>query len=651
MSGFAGILNLAGKNDGVSEELLRAMSSVLKHRGPDLSGVLAAGPCGMAHHQLNVTDFSPAARQPMTNENGQVCLVFNGEIYNYRELRKEFALDKKHHFRSQTDTEVIIHLYEEVGIDCLQHLNGMFALALWDGRQGSFYLARDPYGAKPLFYRQTGEALWFASEIKALLGIPGFEPRPNLEALYHYLSFNYIPGNLTAFAGILEFPPGQVMFMRPANARPHFTRFFILEYKSNPEITEKEAVETSFALLTRAVERQLRVDLPVGVMLSGGLDSSALTVLTAKVRGNTSFHTFAIKFDEPSFDESKYARIVAAHTGTCHHEVEVTAEKVRTLLPKCLAYIDEPYADGSAVPTYLLAEYAKEYVTVLLSGEGGDEFFAGYDTYLAYKYKNWYLKVPPVVRNRIIKKLVQALPVSHKKLSFDFKAKRFVSGAELDPPAAHLFWRVVLTEELKRQVLSEEIQSGDFFPSVEFFSAAFQSCAAEDELHRLMYIDLCYHLPGDLMIKNDRMTMAHSLEARLPFTDKELVTYLSTVPVRHKFPGKKRKHLLRSALRPYLPREVLNKKKVGLEMPYSAWFRKELREMCEEFFSERKLAETGLFNGRVIAGLWREHQSMRVDHGRFFWGLLNYLLWYDLYIKNRNFRSYLSPPRNPRVNQ
>jgi len=650
MSGFAGVLDLTGKNGGFSKELLLALSSDLKHRGPDLSGIHPAGPCGMAHHQLNVTDCTPAARQPMANETGKVWLVYNGEIYNFRELRREFALDKKHHFRSQTDTEVIIHLYEELGIDCLKHLNGMFALALWDSKRESFYLARDPYGGKPLFYRQTEEALWFASEIKALLGAPGFEAKPDLEALYHYLSLNYVPGNLTAFAGISELPPGQVMTVRSTNTRPQFTRFFNLEYKVNPDISEKEAVETSFTLLTKAVKKQLNVDLPVGVMLSGGLDSSALTALTAKVRGDANFHTFALKFDDPSFDESQYARKVAAHIGTCHHEVEVTAEKVRTLLPKYLAYIDEPYADGSAVPTYLLAECAKEYVTILLSGEGGDEFFAGYDTYLAYKYKNLYMKAPSFVRNKIIKKLVYALPVSHKKLSLDFKAKRFVSGAELDPPAAHLFWRVVLADDLKRQVLREEILPAELFPSANLFTEAYQSCAADDELNRLMYIDFCYHLPGDLMIKNDRMTMAHSLEARMPFADNDLVTYLSMVPVRHKFPGKKRKHLLRSALRAYLPREILKKKKVGLEMPYSAWFRKDLRDMGEEFFSERKLEATGLFNAPVVAALWREHQSMNVDHGRFFWGLLNYLLWYDLYIKDRNFRSYLSPPREPRVN-
>lgn len=648
MCGFLGVLRLNDDSRSFNNELLAELSQPLRHRGPDSFGVHWEGPCGLAHHRLSVIDCSSAGNQPMSNETEKIWIAHNGEIYNFQDLKKDFALDRNHRFRSRTDTEVILHLYEEIGPDFVKHLNGMYATALWDGRREQLYLARDPYGIKPLFYLQTKDAFWFSSEIKALLEVPGYQRKPSLEALYHYLSFNYISGSLTAFENIHELPPGHMLTLNPAGKEPRIERFFDLKYEINPAITKKEAAHLSLEYLEKAVRRQLISDVPVGVMLSGGVDSSALTALMAKVRGDSNFHTFSIAFEDSSFDESKYSGIVAEHVGTTHHQILVTPEKVENLLPKYLAYIDEPYADGSAIPTYLLSECAKDYVTVLLSGEGGDEFFAGYDTHLAYKMRRLYRKIPPVVRKGIIQKIVNLLPVSHKKLSFDFKAKRFAAGAELDTARSHLAWRVVLDEDAKRKILRDYNLYEDFHPSAEFFSRAFNRCAAADELNRLLYIDFSYHLADDLMIKNDRMTMAHSLEARVPFTDNELVRFLATVPVNYKLPGTKKKYLLRAAMKDYLPKEITAKKKVGLEMPYSSWFRNELREMAEDLFSRSNINATGFFDADKIAALWKEHQTMKVDHGRFFWGLLNYLLWYEIYFTKKNYRSYLTPPRKPR---
>ena len=636
MCGIVGVLTLDTPSGGYSHHLLEEMVGTIKHRGPDYVGIHHDGPCGLAHSRLSIIDLSPAARQPMTNESGAVIIAYNGEIYNFQELRNKYALDQKGHiFKSKSDTEVILHLYEEIGIDCLKEFNGMYAFSLWDRTRRTLFLARDPFGIKPLFYLKHKNALWFASEIKALLKVPGFVPRPNLEALHHYLSFDYIPGELTAFEDIRELRPGHVMTVcldKPGQEK--IQRFFDIRYEVKRNLSEAQAVAQTQEFCREAVKRHLISDVPVGVMLSGGLDSSAMTALMAQVRGDSDFHTFSLAFDEPSFNESDYARLVAEHTGTTHHEIRVTPEKVAQLLPEYLSYIDEPYADGSAIPTYLLAQYAKQHVTVLLSGEGGDEFFAGYDTHLAYKIRRLYRRIPSFFRKNCIRPLVDRLPVSHKKLSLDFKAKRFVRGAELDVPDSHFYWRVVLSEDAKKEVLNLQNleRLNHFSPSVDFFKEAYQRCEAADDLNRLLYIDYSYHLPDDLMIKNDRMTMAHSLEARVPFTDVELVRFLSSVPVELKLKNRKKKYLLKSALKGLLPNEILEKKKVGLEMPYSQWMVAELRHIVEDTLSESSLHASGLFNPRGVRRLWEEHLEKRFDHGRPLWGLLNYMLWYKMYI-------------------
>jgi asparagine synthase (glutamine-hydrolysing) len=649
MCGFAGFLSWAPEVNGACREALPEMSRVLRHRGPDAAGIHWSGPCGLAHQRLSIIDLSDAGRQPMPNEDGTIWIAYNGETYNFRELRARFGLDQKgHRFRSRTDTEVIIHLYEEIGIDCFRQLNGMYAFALWDNRSGTLHLARDPFGVKPLFYMLTGSGIWFASEIKALLSVPGYDPRPSTEALHHFLGFDYLPGSLTAFENIRELRPGHRLEINSSSREPQITRFYDIEYCIDHAMSEADAIHTSREILERAVERQLIADVPVGVMLSGGMDSSALTALMAKVRDNSHFHTFSIAFEDSSFDESSYGHMVAEKVGTEHHTILVTADKVRELLPHYLCYIDEPYADGSAIPTYLLAATAKDFVTVLLSGEGGDEIFAGYDTHAAYKVRGWYRHIPQPIRKGI-RRGVELLPVSHKKLSLDFKAKRFVRGAELDAPRSHYYWRAVLSEDAKRQLVSESLLNSAFPPSEQFFVETFNSCKASDELSRLLYLDYSFHLPDDLMIKNDRMTMAHSLEARVPFTDQELVGFMATVPVKYKVKGLRTKHLLRSSLNGYLPKAVLKKKKVGLEMPYSRWLRGELHDFAESVLSPMKLKATGLFNGEGVRRLWDEHQAMKVDHGRALWGLINYMLWYDVYIEERNFRSFLSAPREPRT--
>jgi asparagine synthase (glutamine-hydrolysing) len=622
------------------------MSRVLAHRGPDDHGLLWKGPCGLAHRRLSVIDLTPAGRQPMGNPEGTVWIVYNGEVYNFRELSRRFGLEQRGPFRSRTDTEVVLRLYETLGPSFPEHLDGMFSLAVWDSRRDLLLLARDPFGIKPLFYREHRGALWFASEIKALLQVPGAPREADPEALFHYLALNYVPGDLTAFRGITELEPGTTLEYRPGKGVAAVRRFFDLEYRQDPGMDMNTAVEESRRLLGEAVDRQLVSDVPVGVMLSGGLDSSALAALMARSRGGGDFHTFSLAFREPSFDESRYAAMVAGRLGTEHHTIQVLPEKVAELLPGCLAHIDEPYADGSAVPTMMLSGEAAPLVTVLLSGEGGDEVFAGYDTHAAMKaramYRRW---VPGFIRRGVAGPAARMLPVSRRKLSFEFKAKRFTSGCELGVPESHFAWRAVLTGAARERIFPGAC-SGGFPGTEEYFAGIYRSRPGETDLSRILRIDSSCHLPHDLMIKNDRMTMAYSVEARVPFTDTALVRFLATVPDGIKLPGLRKKNLLRRAMSGALPGPVLRKKKVGLEMPYSEWFRSSLKGFSRETIFSSGALSSGLLDRRGIEALWLEHHQGSADHGRALWGILNYALWYDLYLASTRYLDHILPGRS-----
>lgn len=643
MCGFAGGL-LFDSQMSHDPGLLERMGKVLVHRGPDDNGTVIRGPCGLVHRRLSIIDLSRSGHQPMSNEDKSIWIAYNGEVYNFRELRRQYNLDAEGHtFRSKTDTEVLIHLYEAVGENFLKVLNGMYSIALWDGRKRKLLLARDPFGIKPLFVTTTKEGFWFASEIKALLEVDGVAREPSLQALYHYLSFNYVPDSLTAFENIHELLPGRAISIDWESGKRTEWCFFDFDYTEDRTISADYASSHSRELLEKAVERTLISDVPVGVMLSGGMDSSALTTLMARVRGDSDFHTFSLGFEDSSFDESSYAELVANSVGTRHHRIKVTPEKVAELLPRYLAHIDEPYGDGSAIPTWLLAERASSLVTVLLSGEGGDEVYTGYDTHAAYKARTLYRKtVPSFVRRKIVRNLVKRLPVSHRKISFEFKARRFTEGVELDIPTSHYFWRVVLAEDAKKEVLSDFDRFSEFPDSSRYFENIYSSCRAKSELNRLLCIDASCHLPHDLMIKNDRMTMAHSVEARVPFTDVELFRFLARIPMKYKFPGMRKKHLLRSSMKDLLPAAIINKKKVGLEMPYSRWMREELREITLEYLSPSMLSSTGLFNAKGVENLWSQHDCLKADHGRGLWGILNYMMWYEMYISSTDYKSNMN---------
>jgi asparagine synthase (glutamine-hydrolysing) len=568
----------------------------------------------------------------MANENGRVQITYNGELYNFLELKKRFTLDDKGHvFRSRTDTEVLVHLYEELGPAMAPHLNGMFAFAIWDEGRQELHLARDPYGVKPLFYQRDGEFLRFGSEIKAILADPRVERRVSLQALHDYLTFDYVPGTQTAFEGIHEVPPGHWMTIdRDGRVESH--RYWDVSHEVDDSMDLSRAGARALELMDRAVDRQLIADVPIGVMLSGGLDSSAIVALMARHAAGP-IKTYSVGFEDGSFNELPYARNVAKQFKTKQHEIIITPDRVREMLPAYLRFIDEPYADGSAIPTYYVCQLAKGDVVVVLSGEGGDEIFAGYDTYAAFKASEWFRRVPRWIRQGLVAPIVNALPVSHKKLSLEFKMKRFLGGQDLPPEQAHVWWRLVLSDARKIELYSPAVRErlAAAEPPGRFFAEVFGEPGPRDTLARLMRIDSRVFLPDDLMIKNDRMSMAHSLEARVPFTDPELTEFMSTVPSALKLPGLKKKNVMRQALSNVLPREILDKKKVGLEMPYSRWLRTELKDLVDTYLGHERVSASGLFEPRAVERLVNEHQSSRVDHGRALWGLLNYMMWLELY--------------------
>jgi asparagine synthase (glutamine-hydrolysing) len=632
MCGICGILETRGDLAPSERDLVSRMAAAIAHRGPDDVGDYADRHVALGHRRLSVIDLSANGHQPMSNEDGTVWIVFNGEVYNFLDLKQRFRLvEKGHVFRSTTDTEVLVHLYEELGPAMAEHLNGMFAYSIWDTRRRELHLARDPFGIKPLFYAWQGTRLLFGSEIKTILQDPAVPRRVDTQALHDFLTFDYIPGEQTAFEGIKELAPGYRMAV-PVGGTPEIKRFYNLRFQEDSSLDEQSVIKRTGELLDQAVHRQLVADVPVGVLLSGGMDSSTLVALMQR-HTSEKIHTFSVGFEDQSFNELPYARIVAEQFGTVQHEVVVTPQTVRDLLETQMSYIDEPYADGSAIPTYCVCQLAKGQVVVLLSGEGGDEAFAGYETHAAYKASRWFQVVPPWVRRKLIAPVVNMLPVSHKKLSLEFKMKRFLGGQDLSPAQAHLWWRVVLTEAQKHELYSPELRGRlQAETSQRHFEQAFDRCQARDVLNRLLYVDASVFLPDDLMIKNDRMSMAHSLEARVPLTDRDLVEFLATVPARIKLPRLRKKHLMRKAMEGILPQSIINKKKVGLEMPYSRWFRKELKDVLETTLSRDRLAATGLFSPAAVQSLVDEHQAGRRDHGRALWGLVNFMVWHGKYI-------------------
>jgi asparagine synthase (glutamine-hydrolysing) len=594
------------------------MASTLYHRGPDSEGTHVAGGVGIAARRLAIIDLA-GGDQPIRNEDGSVVLVQNGEIYNYRELMRELER-RGHSFASGCDTEVLVHAYEEYGDSFLERLRGMFAIALWDDRRRRLLLARDRFGIKPLYYSAEG-GLLFASELKAMLAHPGFSRATDPRALAAYLAFNSIPAPLTIFAEARKLPPGHLLSWRRGEAR--ITRFARPRPVPAERVREGRTEDLAAELrevLRDSIRAHLVADVPVGVLLSGGVDSGGITALAAAESGEA-LRTFSIGFEESGFDEMDRARLVAERYGTDHHELVLRPDAVE-LLPKLVEAFDEPFGDSSALPTYLVSELAAGEVKVALSGEGGDELFGGYYTYVAD------LLAPRVGRlAALAKPLVEALPSSDSRVGFDYKAKRFARAATLPPLERHHAWKEIHPAERRRALMGAD----PGWDPVDLYRERYAETRGAQRLARMQDVDLGIYLVDDLLVKTDRLSMAHSLELRVPFLDQRVADFALALPDRLKVRGFAKKRLLRRALAPLLPREILHGRKQGFSIPIAAWLRGPLEPFARDVLAPATLERQGCLDPAVVTPLLDAHCSGREDLSRQLWGLMAFTLWFDRY--------------------
>jgi asparagine synthase (glutamine-hydrolysing) len=591
------------------------MSAKLVHRGPDSDGRFADGPAALAARRLAIIDLQ-TGDQPIANEDGTVHVVQNGELYNYRELRAELER-AGHRFRTHGDTEVLVHLYERDGLAFARRLRGMFAVALWDVPRRRLVLARDRYGIKPLYYRADAGALEFASELRAL-------PRGeiDLDALEAFLAFNSIPAPLTIFREMRKLPPGHLLVWENGDVRlERYARPAPAPVEELREDDEAELIEELRARLRDSVRAHLVSDVPVGVLLSGGIDSSALAALAAQETPEP-VRTFSIGFEERSFDELADARLVAERYGTRHREL-VLRPDAALLLPALAEAFDEPFADSSALPTYLVSQLAAEDVKVALSGEGGDELFGGYYTYVADL-----LAQRAGGLARLARPLVERLPTSTARASFDYKAKRFVRGAHLPPLERHHAWKEIFSPDARAELTGR--RSG--FDPVDLYRARFAETEGAELLARLQDVDLGIYLVDDLLVKTDRASMAHSLEARVPFLDPAVTNLALALPTRHRVRGLRKKVLLRKAVEPLVPERIVRGKKRGFSIPAAAWLRGELEPFARETLSAETVKRQGFFRPETVAALIDRHVAGKEDLSRQLWGLLAFTLWHERHV-------------------
>jgi asparagine synthase (glutamine-hydrolysing) len=614
-----GICGIAAPAGGPDPDVLAAMNAELRHRGPDSAGTLVDGPVGLAMRRLSIIDLEHGD-QPIANEDGRIHVIQNGEIYNYRELRADLER-RGHRFSTASDTEVLVHLYEERGPRFVDDLRGMFAIALWDARERRLLLARDRFGIKPLYYRTTGAELSFASELGALTRQPGMSTELDLDALEAFLAFNSIPAPLTIFGDARKLPAGHLLSWR--DGRVTIDRFARPSPAPSGELRTEGADALAAELRERlrdSVRAHLVADVPVGVLLSGGIDSCALVAFAARESGER-VSTFSIGFEERTFDELENARLVAERYGTDHHELVLRPDAAE-LLPEVVDAFDEPFADSSALPTYLVSRLAADHVKVALSGEGGDELFGGYYTYVAD------LLAPRVGRvAAALRPLVERLPSSSARVSFDYKAKRFAGGAGLPPLEAHHAWKEIFSPDARASLLDG--RSRGTLDPLDLYRARYAETGGAEQLARLQDVDIGIYLVDDLLVKSDRASMAHSLEARVPFLDPAVSELALSLPSHHKVRGFAKKRLLRRALAPLLPRSIVRGRKRGFSIPAAAWLRGELEPFAREVLSRDVVRRQGYFRPEAVTRLLDDHVARRADLSRQLWGLICFSLWLE----------------------
>jgi asparagine synthase (glutamine-hydrolysing) len=638
MCGICGKIDFTGKT--VPLELLKNMTDSIAYRGPDDEGFFSDGPVGLGHRRLSIIDLSPAGRQPMSNEDESLWLVFNGEVYDFAETREKL-IAKGHTLKSRTDTETVLHLYEDEGVACLKHLNGMFAFALWDARLQRLWLARDRLGKKPLVYFWDGKRLIFASEIKAILRDPDVPREIDFEALDLYLTLNYIPATWTIFKNIRKLPPGHSLVLEkgelsiqsfwdvPANGAEHEIP------PPSDSMPWDQCKDRLRQLLEASVARRLIADVPLGAFLSGGLDSSIIVALMAR-QSSRPVKTFSIGYkDLPFFDETRYAREVARFNRTEHYEFKLGYKDILDAFPKVLDLLDEPFADSSAVPTYIVSRETRRHVTVALSGDGGDELFAGYRMYLGEYWAKYFARVPGALRKYMIAPLVQSLPDARDKPGLELirRAKKFLRGMSLSFPERFCGWREIFPFAARQKLLRGPPDRNFYLELVRQAVENSKALFPEDGINLMLYLDVKGLLPGDMLTKVDRMSMANSLEVRVPFLDYTLVQYVFSLKGSTKLGAWKGKRVLLETFKDLLPPLLHNRPKWGFEMPIGAWLKKELKFLIEEYLHKDRIEKQGLFDPGIIRDLVTNHMSGRQDTSWQLWNLIVFEHWYEKYIE------------------
>ena len=633
MCGIVGFLT--PKASGIPErEVLRRMRDVLIHRGPDDMGEFIRpmdekGPfVFLGHRRLSIIDLG-TGHQPLSNEDEKVWVVFNGEIYNFRELREELR-KRGHQFRTESDTEVIAHAYEEYKENCFRHFNGMFAIGIWDEKENRLILARDRLGKKPLYYSLINETFVFASELKAIMAYPSFSRRVDPVSFMKYLFFEFIPCPHTIFNDAKKIPAASYLIWdkKGSEVKQYWSPFD--SKRSEENLSEAEAELRIMELLKESVKRRLISDVPLGVFLSGGIDSSTVAALAQKeVPGK--IKTFSIGFEDPSFDESKYASMASKYIGTEHHEQTMTPADLLNIVPSLPEILDEPMADASILPTYLLSKFTRGHVTVALGGDGGDELFAGYPTYLAHKFATQYERYLGLL-HPAIHFFGNLLPVSDDNISFDFKLKKFLSGIGYPAGIRNSVWlgsfpffenQKVLSPEVTSQFSQDRLSEDIYFHEREY--------PYNDQITKLQYLDLKLYFQESILVKVDRASMACSLEVRAPFLDHELVEFVMGLPSKWKLRRCTSKYILKKAVGNWLPEEVIRRPKKGFGVPIAKWVKGPLNPLFKELLEFDRIRREGFLNPKYVAQLLQDHLLNKSDNRKQLWTLLVWELWMNHY--------------------
>lgn len=626
MCGIAGEI-YTDRNRKVDKLLLSRMCSVIKHRGPDDEGIYIDGHVGLGMRRLSIIDLR-TGHQPIFNEDESIVVVFNGEIYNFQELR-QCLQNKGHQFETTTDTEVIVHLYEEHGDACVEKLRGMFAFALWDSRQQKLLLARDRLGVKPLYYRVDNERIIFGSEIKAILQDPEVPRRVNLDSVDQMLTYGYTFPPLTCFEGICELPQASTLTYK--NGQVQINRYWDLDFEVSDFYDEEKACERLLSLLSESIRLRMISDVPVGALLSGGVDSAVVVALMSQM-SDSPIKTFSIGFDDIAFSELPYARQIAERYHTEHKEFIVKPDVIG-ILPKLIQHHDSFFFDSSAIPTYYVCKMASEYVKVVLSGDGGDELFAGYNLYLANKVAGYYLRVPRLIRDFVITPLTRLVPESSGYINKGRVLREFIQAASPDTQQRYMRWSSKVKEETRRRLYRIPHLVAKLRNSYNgHLTELFRRQQKATPLNQMLYVDTNSTLPHDMLLKVDRMSMASSLEVRSPLLDHNLFEFAATLPDRAKLNGWTKKYLLRKLAVNYLPPNYLKRPKRGFSIPLDRWLREDLADYTRDILFDSRTQARGYFHQDVVKQIVEDHISGRIAYGREIWILLTLELWHRMYI-------------------